>query len=260
MTICQYSQVIDFVCRIPFELHTDRSVGLKELGERASLHLRFAYKPLLALFGIAAFWSILIAVVREDPQQPTLLLAVYGDMITPAVLGGVACGLVMNDPCLDIVLATPSRLWAIMLSRLVILVGGASLVWGLLVVTTWLLVVPRSLETNMAQLHLGGLVSQGAFASLGLWIALQFRSAISGGIIIAAAWAGSLLAREAFLSSTAGQAVFPFITLFVPDSPVWLLNRVLFGGFSFFAIVLALRLSLDEEALVLSKGTAEDTE
>jgi len=226
--------------------------------KRIQIHVLFVYKPLLALLGIAAFWLFLISTTRTVPQQITFLLLVYGDVLAPAVAGGVACGLVMNDPCRELMLATPSRLWITTLSRLAVLIVGVWLIWGQLVLLSWLLAMPRSLPIGAPQLFLGGLVSQAAFASLGLWVALQLRSAVSGGVVIATTWAGPLLAREAFLSSPVGLVLFPFITLFVPASPLWLINRLLLVILSFGALALTVRLSLDEEPLVLSSSTAED--
>lgn len=243
-------------------LHQTSPLGQKgmsrELVRRTRLHLLFVYKPLLALLGIAAFWLLPISTTRDFPQQITFLLVVYGDMLAPAVVGGVACGLIMNDPCRELMLATPSRLWFTTLSRLAVLILGVWMIWGQLVLLSWLLVMPQALSIAVPQLILSGFVSQLAFASLGLWIALRLRSAVSGGVVIAAAWAGPLLAREAFLNNPVGLVLFPFITLFDPAGPLWLSNRLLLGVLGLGALVLAARLTLDEEPLVLSSRTRED--
>jgi ABC-type transport system involved in multi-copper enzyme maturation permease subunit len=211
-------------------------------------HILLNRHNLLVVSCVAAVWLVLLFVVRRSSREVTKLLLVYGEVLLPALLGSMATGILLNDPCRELLLVAPYKLWKVVVGRLAVLIVGTALVWLLLVGIA--LVLQPQLETPVVQVLLGGISTFSAFAGLGLFTSLLFRSAIGGGMCIGAVWASALLFRESLLANPIGLLLHPFLTLQAPESLVWTINRLALSGITLILLLLSLpRLHQDETLL-----------
>jgi len=205
---------------------------------------------------LAILWLLPIFTSARLPEDVRFILLVYGEVVLPLVLGGIASGLLLNDPCRELLLAAPHPIWRVVLRRFGVLLLSAFCSWAGLLFAIPLL-TQHTLADALLQIFFGGAVTGITFASIGLWAALQFRSMRGGGIFVGSLWAGALLFRKVLLSHPIGELIHPFLTLEVPESSTWLPNRLVLCAVAIVLIVLALRLTRNEELFLPNDSTNE---
>jgi hypothetical protein len=197
-----------------------------------------------------------MALVRTSPSQTTQLLLVLGEVLLPVILGGMCVGMVLNDPCRELLLAVPYRFWYLVLERFLILVSGAMLLWGMIIGVGYIL--QQQLAITWLQFFCGGTAVLVAFAGLGVWAALYLHSAIGGGVLVVGVWSALLLFREELFAHPIGRLVHPFLTLQAPDSSIWILNRLILCSIGLIFLIWALRLTSNEELLLPNEDAREE--
>jgi len=219
-------------------------------------HYQVYRRNLLLPPALAAVWMLMIFPGRDSPGNVRFMLLLYGEVLLPPLLGWIAAGLLLSDPCRELLLTAPRPVWRVVLERLVLLAASAFLSWGILLLVTWFL-ADRTMAGPVEQIFLGGAATSLAFASVGLWAALRSRNTLGGGLVVAALWAAGLIFRQALLGHPLGQIVHPFLTLEASESPIWSVNCLILCLTAIMLTVLALRLTRDEEPLLPTEGTEE---
>ncbi len=217
---------------------------------------RIECRHLLLPPALAAFWLVLLFPGRDSPENVRLLLLIYGQVLLPPLVGWIAAGLLLGDPCRELLLAAPRPVWCALLERYTLACASALASWAALLLTT-ILLASGTPAGSLAQLSLGGAATCLAFAGLGLWAGLRLRSALSGGLAVAALWAAGLIFRLALLAHPLGHLVHPFLLLTTADSPLWTANALVLGVVAATLTILALRLTRNEEALLPHGATEE---
>lgn len=193
---------------------------------------------------------------RDSPENVSFMLLMYGEVLLPPLLGWIAAGLLLSDPCRELLLTAPRPVRYAVLERLILVTASAFLSWGGLLFVAWFL-ADRTMAAPVEQIFFGGVATTLAFASLGLWAALQSRSTAGGRLIVAALWAAGLIFRRTLLGHPLGQIVHPFLTLEAFESAMWFFNRLVLCLVAFVLTILALLLTRDEEPLLSTEGTEE---
>jgi hypothetical protein len=213
---------------------------------------------------LAAFWLLMLIPGRDDPDQVRFMLSIYGQVLLPPLMGWIGAGLLLGDPCRELLLTFRRPIWCAVLERLALLEATALATWAALFAAAWALLLSGpwvqaagDLGGSATRIFLSGMTTPMAFAGLGLWAALRLRSTLAGGLTVAAVWAGGLIFRRPLLSHRLGHIIHPCLLLEAPESPLWLLN----GLFLFFVTIvlamLALRATGNEEVLLASAPAEE---
>ncbi|OQY43299.1 MAG: hypothetical protein B6242_14915 [Anaerolineaceae bacterium 4572_78] len=180
------------------------------------------------------------------PDDVSFMLLVFGEILLPPLAGWIATGLLLGDPCRELLLVTPRPIWRIVVERLIMLMLVVTVSWGALLFVMWQL-VNYTLVIPPTQLFWGGQVSVLIFISIGLWSALRFRNVVGGSIIVAALWATGLIFRQSLLVHPIGHLIHPFLTFQAHESPLWLMNCIMLCLIALVFIFLAVRLTFHEE-------------
>ncbi len=231
---------------------TSRTIEVLWRPQSRVLRRQLLLPPCLALVGM-----VMLFPGRGDADNVRFMLSIYGQALLPPLTGWIAAGLLMGDPCRELLLAAPRPAWRALCERAALL--GASAFAALVALLAFTLLVPDGVVAPYAgQLFVGGAAVSLAFGGLGLWAGVRTRSPLAGGLIVAALWAAGLAFREQLLSYPLGQALHPCLLLAEPESPPWLLNGLALGLAGAALAGLALYATRDEEPL-LPGGTAEET-
>lgn len=178
-----------------------------------------------AMLGICLLLLLLMKGNPSNDPSTTVALA-FVEAALPLALAIIANSLFLDDPALEMHYTVPRPLWRTILEKAVLLFGimtgfyllgialmfllGAPMVgWGILPTGILVWVIP-------------------AMAWLGLAFALGaiLRSGVTGNALTALVWIICFLVRSPFLDSSFGRMIFPFLTLFEPNSADWLMNRL----------------------------------
>lgn len=219
-------------------------------------HCRIYWRNLLLSPAVAIFWGVLTYPNHNSPDDVNFMLLVFGEILLPLLVGWMATGLLLDDPCRELLMVTPRPIWRLVVERLIILLLVATLSWSALLLAMWR-IVNGTLVVPLTQIFLGGQVSFLAFSSIGLWAALRFRSGMGGAIIVAALWATGLIFRQGLLTHPIGQLIHPFLTLQAHESPLWPMNCIVLCLVTILLIFLSIHLTFYEECLLPFESTEE---
>lgn len=219
-------------------------------------HYRLNRRSLLSICGLSFLWLVILYSVRQSPREVVNILIVYGEIILAPVFGVLCTLYVFGDPCREILFSTLYRMKYVILGRYLVLASGLLLFWMGIILSGYLL-QPES-QLTFSKLLFGGGTAILFFGSVGLWSSLLLRSFISGGVIVTMLWALSLLFRETLSSHPITYLVYPFMTLQHPDSPDWLINRILLNFIAFILLMWSLQLANNEELLLPNESVYEE--
>lgn len=216
---------------------------------------RLAHRTLVVPIGLAALWFLPIILGHgADNEAPAYLLA-YGEILLPVLLSGITAGIVFNDPMRELWLVAPYPFWRMVRLRLGFVIVSAALAWAVLLLGT--VALGRLAGEGVWHLFIGGITTCYALGALGFWAALRLHSKLSGGMLVAALWAGALIFRKELLAFPT-VLFHPFLTFEAPTSEWWLVNRLLLACVALLCTWSGLRLARHEEALLPS--ASDDTE
>jgi hypothetical protein len=197
-------------------------------------------------------------ILPVDPLEVRFMLLTYGEVLLPQIAGWIATGILLSDPCRELLLSSGRAIWKTMIERLILVFSATLVAWGLLLLLTCCVVKSNeALQAAGLRMFLGGAISCLCFISIGAVLSLWLHHRIAGGVILMALWALLLLFKQSMLASDLGQVLYPFLTLDMPDSAFWWINRLTLLVFSLLLIYGAARLTRQEEAL-LPHGEIEE--
>ena len=126
---------------------------------------------------------------------------------------------------LELQYTVPRPLWRTLLEKGVLLIGIMTVFYGLFTVVIYILGVPL---VGWGVLPIGALVwIVPAVAWLGMAFAIGalLGSGVAGNALAALLWMICFLVHDDVLTTPNWRAIYPFMTIFEPNSPDWLLNR-----------------------------------
>lgn len=217
----------------------------------------YVYRRQTALLILLGVLFEVMVFTQDAPADGRYMLAVYGEVLLPQLAGWIVTGILVGDPSRELLFVTCRPVWKTVIERLELIVLAAAFSFGSLFLLTWLMKEKEFYSVNGLNLFLGGMVSCLLFASIGMFSSVWLRNRIAGGIVLTALWALALLFRQTILASEMGHIIYPFLTLSVPDSPFWLVNRLTLTVVSLLLILGTVLLSRHEEPL-LPHGESEE--
>jgi hypothetical protein len=201
---------------------------------------------------------ILISLTRGGYDGIAYFLALLTlELILPIAIGVAAAGLLAGDPALDILLSAHRPGWQVLVERLLFL-GGIGFLSGsvvLLVAGYWGVSLPKY-GTDRIFIWLSPMVFCMGLSSAG---ALLRGRMLDGVLLTIGVMGGSLVALSLIPRGCAGNAsgeacawwlASPVMTLGAAGDAFWPLNRLLWLGIGVGLLVVSIRLSKREEAVL----------
>lgn len=221
---------------------------------RQNYHL---YRSQLALLVLLSVLSKMM-MLPVDPLSVQNLLLTYGEVLLPQIAGWIATGVLLSDPCRELLLSSGRPIWKTMIERVLLIFSTTLAAWGgMLLCTCYVTKRSTALQAVGAQMFWGGAVASLLFISIGVLFALGFHNRVAGGVVMTSSWAALLLFKQSILTSELGQILYPFLTLDMPDSPFWWTNRLVLTTLSLLLLGGAILLTGQEERLLPQGGIGD---
>lgn len=154
----------------------------------------------------------------------------FGEGALPLIAALMASGIVLNDPCRELIFAAYRPLWRTVLERIGLLLAIMTGYFGLFAGLMWLAGVPWPGWSGSWTGLLVWLAPGLAWLGFALLIATLSRSAAVGNGLTAFVWLFCFVLASVALDSRPLRAIYPLLTTFRPDSSDWPLNRLLLIG------------------------------
>lgn len=177
-----------------------------------------------AMMGICLLLIILLKANTGRDASTSVVLA-FIEAALPLATAIIANSLFLDDPALELQYTVPRPLWRTLLEKGVLLIGIMTMFYGLFAVIIYLLGVPL---VGWGVLPTGALVwvvPAVAWLGIAFTIGAFLGNGVAGNALAALLWMICFLVRDFFLTSPNWRAIYPFMTIFEPSSPDWLLNR-----------------------------------
>lgn len=180
----------------------------------------------LAVVVLASFVTVLIhRTTQMVDQAPTIALAVLEGVLplTTAVLGGL---LVVQDPARELLYTAPWPLWRTLLERMALLVGAMTTGAVAILLLLPAFGIPWTGWSASPAALLVWLCPAVAWLGVTALLGALLRSATATIGLVAFLWFALFKIHDSITPLLAGRVLFPLLTVYLPDSPDWPLNRL----------------------------------
>jgi len=185
------------------------------------------YEQLFVPAAMMGVCLLLITLLKGNPSRDpsSSVVLAFIEAALPLATAIIANGLFLDDPALELHYTVPRPLWRTLLEKLALLIGVMTVFYLLFAGLVYILGVPLVGWGLLPPGILLWIVPAIAWSGLAFFIGALLRSGVAGNALAALAWIVCFLLHDLMLSRPNWRAVYPFMTIFMPDSPDWLLNR-----------------------------------
>jgi len=200
--------------------------------------------------GLWGLFALLVLFFHDDPTRAPDIILGFLNVVLPLMAGVLAASVVVEDPALELQLATPRPPWWLLLERLLLLLGltaVAALAYQALLAAAGM---DAGFLGNPLARQLVWLVPSLALMGLASVVALAFAQGMPGALVVGAMWLFQILFRDWLAASPWARFVFLFMGGMHPESPDLPANYLcLLALAAAFAVLAALMLQREERYL-----------
>lgn len=204
------------------------------------------YEQFLVPGAMMGIFLLLIVLMKATAASdtPSKIALGFIEAALPLATAIVANSLFLEDPALELQYTVSRPLWRTLLEKGALLIGIMTLFYGLFTVVAYALGAPLIGWAVLPSGALAWIAPALAWLGVAFLAGALLTNGVAGNALAALVWMICFLVHDYFLSTPNWRAVYPFMTIFEPNSPDWLLNRaglVLVGVVGVCAALILLR-------------------
>ncbi len=180
--------------------------------------------------GLWALCALIVFFFRADDARGLQMAGAYLAYVLPLSTGVLASGAVLDDPALELQFATPRPAWRLLVERLGLILGLATI--GAIVFQLYAAAVGVNLAPygGLVARQLMWIVPTLALGGLGCLAALGFVGSTFGALLAGLVWVAEILLKDWFLMAGWHRYLFLYLAERAPGVPELPVSQLCIAG------------------------------